>query len=238
MTDTIRGIVVDFFTVWLPAPTLSFLSFADDDDASGPDALLGLLGSIPDNAFQKTLAGKDWNVGHRVASVVVGGVKLAGVGFVSSIGAVAASNVLYTVRKFLNPQLLNDQQTKRSPILKTAVVYSGFLGTSANLRYQIIAGLVEHRISDMFADQTLFVNLLSFVTRTINSYWGTQQWIDLARFTGLQAQKKSETSLLSQSQTTESANPAELNQTVECVNPAALGCNTTEESGIDETKSQ
>lgn len=137
MTDTIRGIVVDFFTVWLPAPTLSFLSFADDDDASGPDALLGLLGSIPDNAFQKTLAGKDWNVGHRVASVVVGGVKLAGVGFVSSIGAVAASNVLYTVRKFLNPQLLNDQQTKRSPILKTAVVYSGFLGTSANLRYQV-----------------------------------------------------------------------------------------------------
>ncbi|XP_023732058.2 protein RETICULATA-RELATED 5, chloroplastic [Lactuca sativa] len=239
MTDTIRGIVVDFFTVWLPAPTLSFLSFADDDDASGPDALLGLLGSIPDNAFQKTLAGKDWNVGHRVASVVVGGVKLAGVGFVSSIGAVAASNVLYTVRKFLNPQLLNDQQTKRSPILKTAVVYSGFLGTSANLRYQIIAGLVEHRISDMFADQTLFVNLLSFVSRTINSYWGTQQWIDLARFTGLQAQK-SETSLLSQSQsqTTESANPAELNQTVECVNPAALGCNTTEEAGIDETQSQ
>lgn len=66
-----------------------------------------------------------------------------------------------------------------------------------------------------------------------------QQWIDLARFTGLQAQK-SETSLLSQSQsqTTESANPAELNQTVECVNPAALGCNTTEEAGIDETQSQ
>ncbi|KAI3720988.1 hypothetical protein L2E82_31988 [Cichorium intybus] len=242
MTDTIRGIVVDFFTVWLPAPTLSFLSFSDD--VSGPDsidALMGLLGSIPDNAFQKTLAGKDWNVGHRVASVVIGGVKLAGVGFVSSIGAVAASNVLYTARKFLNPGLVNNQ-TKRSPILKTAVVYSGFLGTSANLRYQIIAGLVEHRISDMFADQTLFVNMLSFVARTINSYWGTQQWIDLARFTGLQAQK-SEASL---NQGMESANPAALNQAmesanpaaVESANPAALGCNTTEEAGIDETNGQ
>nr|GFA72406.1 hypothetical protein [Tanacetum cinerariifolium] len=190
VTDTLRGIVVDFFTVWLPAPTLSFISFADD--TNGPasiDALKGLLGSIPDNAFQKTLAGKDWNVGHRVASVVVGGIKLAGVGFISSIGAVAASNVLYSARKFLNPALLNNLQNKRSPILKTAVVYSGFLGTSANLRYQIIAGLVEHRLSDMFADQTLLVNMLSFVARTINSYWGTQQWIDLARFTGLQAQK-------------------------------------------------
>nr|GEU64780.1 methyltransferase-like protein 13 [Tanacetum cinerariifolium] len=35
--------------------------------------LKGLLGSISDNAFKKILAGKDWKVGHRVASVVVGG---------------------------------------------------------------------------------------------------------------------------------------------------------------------
>ncbi|XP_071705501.1 protein RETICULATA-RELATED 6, chloroplastic-like [Rutidosis leptorrhynchoides] len=223
ITDTIRGIVVDFFTVWLPAPTLSFLSFADD--SNGPDSidtLTGLLGSIPDNAFQKTLAGKDWNLGHRVASVVVGGMKLAGVGFVSSIGAVAASNVLYIARKVLNPGFMNKEQNKRSPILKTAVVYSGFLGTSANLRYQIIAGLVEHRLSDLFADQTLFVNLLSFVARTVNSYWGTQQWIDLARFTGLQAQK-SEPSI---------------NLTIESANPATVGCETTEEAIVDEKENQ
>ncbi|KAD5962124.1 hypothetical protein R6Q59_014344 [Mikania micrantha] len=225
MTDTFRGIVVDFFTVWLPAPTLSFLSFANDSNGPGSiDALTGLLGSIPDNAFQKTLAGKDWNAGHRVASVVVGGVKLAGVGFISSIGAVAASNVLYAARKFLNPTLVNTQQNKRSPILKTAVVYSGFLGTSANLRYQIIAGLVEHRLSDMFADQTLFVNMISFVARTVNSYWGTQQWIDLARFTGLQAQK-SESSI---NQTIESANPAS----------ATIGCNAAEDAGVDEIENQ
>lgn len=39
---------------------------------------------------------------------------------------------------------------------------------------QIIAGVVEHRISDQFASQTFLVNMLSFVSRTINSYWGTQ----------------------------------------------------------------
>ncbi|KVI09982.1 protein RETICULATA-RELATED 5, chloroplastic [Cynara cardunculus var. scolymus] len=223
VTDTLRGIVVDFFTVWLPAPTLSFLSYSDD--ANGPnsiDALKGLLGSIPDNAFQKSLAGKDWNIGHRVASVVFGGIKLASVGFISSLGAVAASNVLYTLRKVLNPALM--QKNRRSPILKTAIVYSGFLGTSANLRYQIIAGLVEHRVSDMFADQTLFVNMLSFVARTINSYWGTQQWIDLARFTGLQTQKS------------EPEPEPSLNQTIESANSTPL--NTTEEAGIDEINSQ
>ncbi|GJR29106.1 hypothetical protein Tco_1105338 [Tanacetum coccineum] len=34
--------------------------------------LKALLGSISDNAFQKILVVKDWKVGHRVASVVVG----------------------------------------------------------------------------------------------------------------------------------------------------------------------
>ena len=33
ITDTVRGSIVDFFTVWLPAPTLSFLSYSDEMNA-------------------------------------------------------------------------------------------------------------------------------------------------------------------------------------------------------------
>ncbi|KAL0321802.1 UNVERIFIED_CONTAM: protein RETICULATA-RELATED 6, chloroplastic [Sesamum calycinum] len=223
VTDTLRGIVVDFFTVWLPAPTLSFLSNVDDVNAPGSmEALKGLLGSIPDNAFQKNLAGKDWTLSHRIASVLVGGFKLAGVGFISSIGAVASSNIIYTIRRFLNPTLASKQQNKRSPILKTALVYGSFLGTSANLRYQVIAGIVEHRISEQFSDQTLLVNMISFVARTINSYWGTQQWIDLARYTGLQARKSKDVHF----------------QAPDPPNSAALECNMIEDSKIDETNKQ
>ncbi|KAK4579612.1 hypothetical protein RGQ29_029330 [Quercus rubra] len=223
ITDTVRGTVVDFFTVWLPAPTLSFLSRADEINVPDSiDALQGLLGSIPDNAFQKNPAGKNWILGHRVASVLFGGLKLASVGFISSIGAVTASNVLYAIRRFLNPALVANQRTKRSPILKTAVVYGCFLGTSANLRYQIIAGIVEHRISDEFSSQILLVNMLSFFVRTINSYWGTQQWVDLARFTGLQAQKKGQPSY----------------DIPDSPSPAALGCKNTEEVTVDEIKNQ
>ncbi|PPD93566.1 hypothetical protein GOBAR_DD09486 [Gossypium barbadense] len=220
ITDTARGIVVDFFTVWLPAPTISFLSNADGAD--NMDAIKGLLGSIPDNAFQKNLAGKDWNISHRLASVLVGGLKLASVGFISSIGAVASSNILYAVRKIFNPELVSNQQVKRSPILKTALVYGGFLGTSANLRYQIIAGIVEHRISDEFSSQIFLVNMLSFFVRTINSYWGTQQWVDLARFSGLQTRKNEQPSYL----------------TSDSPNPAALECGAAEEANIDEFKNQ
>ncbi|KAL3581709.1 hypothetical protein D5086_016041 [Populus alba] len=223
ITDTVRGIVVDFFTVWLPAPTLSFLSYADDTAVpDSVDALKGLLQSIPDNAFQKNLVGKDWNISHRVASVIVGGVKLSSVGFISSIGAVAASNLLYAIRKLITPALVTDQRTKRSPILKTAAIYGCFLGTSANLRYQIIAGIVEHRISDEFSSQTLLVNMLSFIVRTINSYWGTQQWVDLARFSGLQSQKSEPPSY----------------QTLDSPSNAAIGCNTLEDTNIDEINNQ
>ncbi|GLT89244.1 hypothetical protein SLE2022_072340 [Rubroshorea leprosula] len=219
ITDTVRGTVVDFFTVWLPAPTISFLSYGDEMIVpDNMDALKGLLGSIPDNAFQKNLAGKDWNLSHRIASVLLGGLKLASVGFISSIGAVAASNMLYAVRKFINPALVAKQLIKRSPILKTAAVYGCFLGISANLRYQVIAGIVEHRISDEFSSQIILVNMLSFLVRTINSYWGTQQWVDLARFSGLQTRKSEPTSY----QTSDSSNHTE------------VVCNTTEEVNIDE----
>ncbi|GAB4832011.1 Protein RETICULATA-RELATED 6, chloroplastic [Ancistrocladus abbreviatus] len=205
ITDTARGAVVDFFTVWLPAPTLSFLSFNNEIDMlDSMDSLKGLLGSIPDNAFQKNPAGKNWNLSHRLASVVVGGLKLASVGFISSIGAVAASNALYSVRRYINPALITSQKYKRSPIFKTAVVYGCFLGTSANLRYQVIAGVIEHRISELIPSQALLVNMLSFLARIINSYWGTQQWVDLARYTGLQT-RKTEASLMASNSTNHSA---------------------------------
>ena len=48
---------------------------------------------------------------------------------------------------------------------------------------QIIAGLVEHRLSDnllSYPNGALLVNMLSFVVRTINSYWGTQVGFVLA----------------------------------------------------------
>ncbi|KAI3860757.1 hypothetical protein MKW92_026123 [Papaver armeniacum] len=225
ITDTIRGAVVDFFTVWLPAPTLTFLPDATDMAVpESMDALQGILGSIPDNAFQKNIAGRDWQLQNRVASVLVGGLKLAGVGFISSIGAVASSNILNAIRRFLNPALSVEEASRRTPLFKSAVVYGSFLGTSANIRYQIIAGLVEHRIGESLqSSQPGLVNVLSFVVRTLNAYWGTQQWIDLARSSGLQKRKGELTS-------------SEISDTSEV---STLSSNAIQESGmIEETQNQ
>ncbi|KAL6610370.1 hypothetical protein ACP70R_040339 [Stipagrostis hirtigluma subsp. patula] len=198
LTDTIRGSVVDFFTVWLPAPTISVLQYANDGSGQGLEVVKGLLGSLPDNAFQKNILGQDWDINQRVTAVLIGGLKLASVGFISSVGAGFSSDLVYAARGMVKPSANAEAGRKRSPIWKSAAVYSCFLGTSANLRYQIIAGLVEYRLGESlvtYYNQPLLASLLSFVARTANSYWGTQQWIDLARYTGLQ---KSEENLPSE----------------------------------------
>ncbi|KAL2621342.1 hypothetical protein R1flu_001547 [Riccia fluitans] len=194
-TDTIRGAVVDFFTVWLPAPRLSFRVLDPrDEDFNTLESLNGLLGSFPDNAFQRAQAGVSWGVSERIGAIIVGGLKLFGVGFISCIGTVAATNFVLNVRQRLSADKAPKTQNKRSPILKTALVYGTFLGTSANLRYQVIAGVVEHWLADYWlASQPLAGNVLSFVGRTANSYFGTGQWVDLARFVGLQAHNDEDT---------------------------------------------
>ena len=139
ITDTVRGAVVDFFTVWLPAPTLSFRSTDTQSSASGVlEGLKGLLGSLPDNAFQRVRGGNNWDTQARILAVVVGGMKLFSVGFIASIGTVTFTNVALSLKQRLNPPTVAiTKQNKRSPILKTALVYASFLGTSANLRYQV-----------------------------------------------------------------------------------------------------
>eukprot|EP01018_Ginkgo_biloba_P004832 Gb_17059 [translate_table: standard] len=191
ITDTMRGVVVDFFTVWLPAPTLSFLSYEEQPNTSGTiEGLKGLLGSLPDNAFQRSSLGQNWDMRARITAVLMGGLKLFCVGFVSSLGTVSITNTLFAIKQQWNPGAVKHNKKKQSPVLKTALVYGSFLATSANLRYQVIAGIVEHWIADyVLASQPFLGNALSFLARTVNSYWGSQQWVDLARLTGLQQRR-------------------------------------------------
>lgn len=143
---------------------------------------------MPDNAFQRARAGESYDVKTRGLAVLLGGLKLFGVGFISSIGTLSVSNGVWAVRKTLHRDLSQKPPARRSPVFKTAFVHGSFLGLSANLRYQAIAGIVEHWIADYFlASQPLAGSALSFVARIANSYWGTGQWVDLARLTGLQS---------------------------------------------------
>jgi uncharacterized iron-regulated protein len=191
ISDTLRSAVVSFFAVWLPAPTLSFLSYEENTNTSWTiEGLKGLLGSLPENAFQRNSLGQNWDFGARGAAVLMGGLKLFCVGFLSSISTVSITNTLFSIRQQWSPGVEKHNINVQYPVFKTAFVYGCFLGTSANLRYQFVAGIVEHWVADyLLASQPLLGDIISFLARVINSYFGTQQWIDLARHIGLQQSK-------------------------------------------------
>ncbi|GJP42308.1 hypothetical protein CLOM_g1890 [Closterium sp. NIES-68] len=233
-TDVLRGTIVNFFTVWLPAPTLSFTSSTAVSTLAGSAAAGAAAGAagaagaaqgpvqqalggvsawaatLPKNAFQRaTQPGQVWGLQERLASILFTSGKLFTVGFSASVGTVALNNLFMEVKNrladmsaaagaagaaaggnasaVLPAAASSSGVVQRSPVLKTAAVYGGFLATSANLRYQVIGGVVEHWIADYYlAANPMAGAALSFVARTVNSYWGTSQWVDLARFCGLQ----------------------------------------------------
>ena len=104
--------------------------FLQGPGAGAFEGLRGLLGSVPDNAFQRARVGESFNLQTRALAVILGGMKLFGVGFISSIGTLSVSNGVWAARKVMNPELTKKPLTKRSPIFKTAFVYGSLLGLS------------------------------------------------------------------------------------------------------------
>ncbi|KAI3942123.1 hypothetical protein MKW92_025640 [Papaver armeniacum] len=164
-----------------------------------------IRGAVVD--FFTNIAGRDWQLQNRVASVLVGGLKLAGVGFISSIGAVASSNILNAIRDSLILHFLLRKPAEGLHYLNQLL----FMDPSFNMNcinIQIIAGLVEHRIGE---------SLQSSQPGLVN------QWIDLARSSGLQKRKGELTS-------------SEISDTSEV---STLSSNAIQESGmIEETQNQ
>ena len=72
------------------------------------------------------------------------------------------------------------------PVLKSALVWGLFMGASANTRYQIVFGLervVDQTIARKIAEIAYFTTL---AIRFANNIVGGEQFIDMARWAGVQ----------------------------------------------------
>ena len=68
-----------------------------------------------------------------------------------------------------------------------SAAYGSYMAISSNLRYQILAGVVEERgIEAVFAGNPALCSALSFVVRTSNTFLGSLMWVDYLRLLGLQ----------------------------------------------------
>ena len=72
-------------------------------------------------------------------------------------------------------------------VLVTSAAYGSFMSWNSNLRYQVIAGIIEERgIERLFAGNQALCGALSLAVRTGNTFLGSCMWVDYLRFLGLQ----------------------------------------------------
>ncbi|XP_057525014.1 protein RETICULATA-RELATED 4, chloroplastic-like [Amaranthus tricolor] len=179
--DVIMALVADFLLVWLPAPTISLrppLAVT-----VGPVARF--FYGCPDNAFQIAVAGTKYSSLQRIGALLRNGAKLFAVGTSSSVIGTGITNLLINVRKAVDKSF--SREAEDIPMLATSIAYGVYLSVSANLRYQLIAGVIEQRILEPFLhDRKLVLSALCFAVRTGNTFLGSLMWVDFARLIGVQ----------------------------------------------------
>ncbi|KAE8691018.1 hypothetical protein F3Y22_tig00110893pilonHSYRG00930 [Hibiscus syriacus] len=179
--DVVMAIIADFMLVYLPAPTVSLRPPL----AVSAGAISKFFYSCPDNAFQVALPGTSYSLLQRLGAVMRNGAKLFAVGTISSLVGTAITNALINARKAVDKSAADE--VENVPILSTSVAYGVYMAVSSNLRYQVLAGVIEQRILEPLLHQhKLVLSALCFAVRTGNTFLGSLLWVDYARLVGIQ----------------------------------------------------
>ncbi|XP_057953654.1 protein RETICULATA-RELATED 4, chloroplastic-like [Malania oleifera] len=179
--DVAMAIIADFMLVYLPAPTVSLRPPL----AVSAGAIAKFFHSCPDNAFQVALAGTSYSLLHRIGAIVRNGTKLFAVGTGSSLVGTVITNALINARKAVDKS--SADEVENVPVLSTSVAYGVYMAVSSNLRYQILAGIIEQRILEPLLHQhKILLSALCFAVRTGNTFLGSLLWVDYARWVGIQ----------------------------------------------------
>ncbi|MED6221923.1 Protein RETICULATA-RELATED 4, chloroplastic [Stylosanthes scabra] len=183
--DVIMAIVADFMLVWLPAPTVSLRPAPAV--SAGPIAKFFF--GCPENAFQVALAGTSYTLIQRLGAIVRNGAKLFAVGTSASLIGTGVTNALINARKVVDKSFA--EEAEDIPIFATSVAYGVYMSVSSNLRYQILAGIIEQRILEpLLHQQKLMLSVFCFAVRTGNTFLGSLLWVDYARWIGVQRSRE------------------------------------------------
>ncbi|KAK6285296.1 hypothetical protein POUND7_011475 [Theobroma cacao] len=179
--DVVMALIADFMLVWLPAPTVSLRPPL----ALSSGAISTFFYNCPDNAFQVALAGTSYSFLQRVGAIARNGAKLFAVGTAASLVGVGVTNLLINARKVYDKSFAGESEDV--PILSTSVAYGVYMAVSSNLRYQVLAGVIEQRILEPLLHQhKIILSAICFAVRTGNTFLGSLMWVDYARWTGVQ----------------------------------------------------
>nr|XP_043612881.1 protein RETICULATA-RELATED 4, chloroplastic-like [Erigeron canadensis] len=179
--DVVMAVIADFMLVYLPAPTVSLRPAI----SLNAGRLATFFYNCPDNAFQTALGGTSYTLFQRFGAIARNGIKLFGVGTASSLVGTVVTNTVINAKKAV--QKSSDDELENIPVLSTSVGYGVYMAISSNLRYQLLAGVVEQRLLEPLLHQhKLMLSAACFLVRTGNTYLGSLLWVDYARLVGLQ----------------------------------------------------
>ncbi|TQE12993.1 hypothetical protein C1H46_001368 [Malus baccata] len=177
----VMAIIADFMLVWLPAPTVSLRPPL----AVSAGRIAKFFYGCPDNAFQVALSGTSYSFLQRIGAIVRNGAKLFAVGTGASLVGTGVTNALINARKALDKSFAGEAEDV--PILSTSVAYGVYMAVSSNLRYQVLAGVIEQRLLEPLLHQhKLILSAICFAVRTGNTFLGSLMWVDYARWIGIQ----------------------------------------------------
>lgn len=180
--DLLVGVVVDIALVGLLAPYVR---------VEKPSSSTGIFGglsracaSLPSSVFEAERPGSRFSIKQRIGAYFYKGVLYGSVGFVCGIIGQGIANLAMTAKRNVNK---SEADIPVPPLVKSAVLWGVFLAVSSNTRYQIVNGLEQVVEASPVARRVPLIAMAFTVgVRFVNNIYGGMQFVDWARWSGVQ----------------------------------------------------
>ncbi|XP_042512892.1 protein RETICULATA, chloroplastic-like [Macadamia integrifolia] len=182
VADLLVGTVVNIALVAMLAPYARF---------GQPTASKGFLGclqaanaALPSSVFEAERPGCRFTVQQRIATYFYKGVLYGSVGFACGLIGQGIANLIMTAKRSIRK---SEEDIPVPPLLKSAALWGVFLGVSSNTRYQIINGLEQLvEVSPLAKRVPPVAMAFTIGVRLANNFYGGMQFVDWARWSGVQ----------------------------------------------------
>ncbi|KAK9909941.1 hypothetical protein WJX75_009820 [Coccomyxa subellipsoidea] len=181
LSDLIVGCVLDVVLVTLLAPVAVIGARSRAAKATG---MHKILARIPSAVFAPSPAGAPrYTVLDRSACLGIKFLEYSLAGLVCGFAGQGIANGLMQLKRNVSGVT---EGVDIPPVGKTALTWAFFMGTSSNVRYQIVYG-IEHLVEVTVAKKIpAAAYATTLIVRFINNIVGGENFIDMARWTGIQ----------------------------------------------------
>ncbi|CAD7703790.1 unnamed protein product [Ostreobium quekettii] len=183
LSDMAVGFVLDVALVTMLAPVAVVGAKPPSSSMSG---LMRWWARLPSAVFEKSIPNvRKYTLADRVACFLVKGIEYSIVGLCCGFVGQGVANSLMLLRRRLRGGA-TEEDVIVPPLVRTALVWALFMGASSNVRYQTVVGL--ERTVDMTIAKTVpqVAYGTTVIIRFINNVIGGENFIDLARWAGVQ----------------------------------------------------